>query len=359
MLSVILPVHNGGSYLHRCVQSLANQDCQPGAFELVILENASTDGSLDALRLLPPTVPRRVVPSDRLLSIEENWGRIAALSDVRDFITTIGHDDALDPQFVRIVTSTLSSDPSIRFLLTHFRLIDEQDRVIRPCRPMAPWETPAQFLAGRLAGIRDSFGTGYAMRFSDYREAGGIPPYAKLIYADDTLWMKLAQRTPLRILADELFSYRLHSSNTSVIADSAVFLRALSSHLDFVEAQQRIDSEVDRVVRNYGPNFIRDLAAFWMFSDVERANRTGKLVNHASIDGWREIRRRVETLSRRPEPSVGGNENELAFALWANQDGVRRRLWRERPTRVAMRRFFKHLAPQKFVEHRGERGRQR
>src|SRR5262249_42523929 len=147
--------------------------------------------------------------------------------------TLIGHDDTLDPEFIRHTHAILRECPDVRLLLTHFRLIDQDDRVIRPCAPMAPSETAAQFLAGRLARIRDSFGTGYVMRFDDYRDVGGIPDYAKLLYADDALWMMLARRSRIRILPEECFSYRLHGTSASHTLDSSLTLRAFSRYVDF------------------------------------------------------------------------------------------------------------------------------
>ena len=71
--SVILPVRNGGNYIKVCVASILAQTYPE--FNLVILENCSTDGTPEWLTTL--TDPRiSVIPAEKPLSIEDNWARI-------------------------------------------------------------------------------------------------------------------------------------------------------------------------------------------------------------------------------------------------------------------------------------------
>ena len=52
LLSVILPVHNTAAYLPECVESIVNQCLNPDDFEIILVENASTDDSLDVCKEL-------------------------------------------------------------------------------------------------------------------------------------------------------------------------------------------------------------------------------------------------------------------------------------------------------------------
>ena len=46
--TIILPVHNGGEYIHSCIESIMNQRYKD--FDLAILENCSTDGTAEWLK---------------------------------------------------------------------------------------------------------------------------------------------------------------------------------------------------------------------------------------------------------------------------------------------------------------------
>ena len=63
-VSVIVPVHNTASYLKACVQSIINQTLQD--IEIILVENASTDNSLELCHELAATDHRI-----RVLHIDE------------------------------------------------------------------------------------------------------------------------------------------------------------------------------------------------------------------------------------------------------------------------------------------------
>jgi hypothetical protein len=176
------------------------------------------------------------------------------------------------------------------------------------------------------------------MRFSDYRDAGGIPPYPKLIYADDALWLTLTQIHGLHILPDECFSYCLRGTNTSYVDDSNVFLVAFSSYLDLLERMATEDADVRDVLVRYAPAFTQELASHWALEESNRANRRNESARADVIEGWSAVRRRVDALAPRSAPtSDGWASAELEFSLWANRHRLSRRLWAHRLLRAMMR----------------------
>lgn len=60
-VSVVIPARNAGATLRRAVLALQAQDVAPGAFEVVIVDDGSTDGSCDALEGLGGPAPVRIV----------------------------------------------------------------------------------------------------------------------------------------------------------------------------------------------------------------------------------------------------------------------------------------------------------
>src|SRR5436853_2941731 len=94
--SIILPVRNGGEYVKACINSILSQTCQD--FNVLVLDNCSTDGTSEWLISLQ-NEKISIIPADRPLSIEENWARITTIPK-NDFITLIGHDDLLYPDFL-------------------------------------------------------------------------------------------------------------------------------------------------------------------------------------------------------------------------------------------------------------------
>ena len=91
--SLLLPTRNGGAFLP---DALAAALAQRGEFEVIVADNANTDAT-PALLASHADDPRvRVVRSERVLTVTENW--MAALRAARgDYLLMVGDDDLLLP----------------------------------------------------------------------------------------------------------------------------------------------------------------------------------------------------------------------------------------------------------------------
>lgn len=92
--SILLPTRHGGPFLDRCIISILRQTQQD--LELVVADNANTDATPEILRNHAADPRLRVVRSETVLSVTENW--TAALESSRGrYLLMIGDDDLLLP----------------------------------------------------------------------------------------------------------------------------------------------------------------------------------------------------------------------------------------------------------------------
>lgn len=252
--SILLPVKNGGNYLHTCAESILKQTYQN--FELVILENQSDDDTVSYINNLALKDSRvKIISTERPLSIEDNWARIYNQTK-KDYMTIIGHDDILEPNFLEEVRRCILEEPSATLYQTHFRLIDASGAVIRQCMPIPKHESAAEFLAARLSEIRDSFGTGYVMKSELYDYVGGIPLYPNLLFSDDALWLKLIGKGIKVTSSQVCFSYRLHAKSTSGKPDHKALFYALKQYHSFLKKLGNDDIDIDNAINQYSKNYI-------------------------------------------------------------------------------------------------------
>lgn len=252
--TIFLPVRNGGDYLRLCIESILSQSYP--YFDLIILENCSSDSSLDWLKVLVRQDNRvKLLPSNESLSIEANWSRILSIPK-NEYMTMIGHDDLLDPNYLEVINQTINDNPNANLYLTHFRLIDSQGKLIRYCTPMPKLETVNEFIACRLAEIRDSFGTGYVIKSSEYEHVGGIPNYPQLLFSDDVLWIKLIDSGIKVTAPDVCFSYRLHAASTSGSPNHQSLFNALREYLAFLDEFSKDKKELLDVLSRYLAKFV-------------------------------------------------------------------------------------------------------
>ncbi len=215
--SVIIPVHNGEPYIHAAIESVLSQTYP--ASDIVILENTSSDSTLETLRTFSD--PRlRIIPSERFLNIQENWQRILDLQ-TEEYITILGHDDLLYPDFLSEMAALIEQYPNASLYHAHFYLIDSDGKQIRPCWPIPEREMGEAYLSSVQQLRRDSYGTGFIARSADYKQVGGLPPFPKLMYADHIAWYRLASLRGKICSPKYLFEYRRHdqsaASSTSLL----------------------------------------------------------------------------------------------------------------------------------------------
>ena len=276
--SIFLPVRNGGHYFRKCVLSILAQTYRN--FDLIVLDNASTDGSLEWIRKLKD-LRVTVYMSEKSLSIEDNWARIM-LAQKNEFMTITGHDDLFDPDYLENMCQLIERNPDAGLYQTHFRLINAEGKRIRSCTAMPLVESIGEFVASRLSFLRDSFGTGYMFRSADYESVGGIPSYKKLMFADDALWVQLMQSSYKATSDKECFSYRVHSQSTSHSPDWESTYQALDCYVTLLE----LISQKETGVANALAGNMKGYFIFWYqwayFSSLKNDEQE-KLINAIHI----------------------------------------------------------------------------
>lgn len=115
LVSVVIPVYNRRDYLEECVRSALGQTFKH--LEVIVSDNASTDGTLDICRRLAAEDSRvKVFRNAENVGPVKNW--LAGLTEATAPITKIlFSDDTLDATFLERTLPFLH-DPSVAFVYT-------------------------------------------------------------------------------------------------------------------------------------------------------------------------------------------------------------------------------------------------
>lgn len=250
--SIILPVRNGGNYVKECVASVLSQ--QLTDFNFIILDNASTDGTLEWLQSINDE-RIKIIPSTKSLTIEENWGRVKDVTK-NEFITLIGHDDILYPDFLTTIDRLIQDHPQASLYHTHFNFIDAVGKTIRPCKPMNNRLNGNEFLQAFLTANIDLMGTGYVMRSKDYDALEGIPvKYPNLLFADFELWLNLTLKSYEAIAPNNCFAFRVHKGTTGTSQDKKLH-DALGIFVDYLANHEKDDVKAKNTIDEFGSQFL-------------------------------------------------------------------------------------------------------
>jgi glycosyltransferase involved in cell wall biosynthesis len=290
-ISIVLPVRNGGAFLHQTLDSIFRQTYPH--FTLLVLENTSTDNTLEIVSAFPDD-RIRIMRADRPLTIEQNWGRIRDLP-LETWMTILSHDDLWHPDFLSKLITLTEIAPDASLYTAQFDLIDADGAHLRPARLIPARENGDAFLERRHHWHADSFGTGYLMRSADYRAVGGIPALAGLFYADDVLWSKLANLSGKVSVTDRLFSYRYYRASNARTIDLEGLVSASIDYLDYLHTRPyfrdagRSAAAVRYVERHISRNYQRFLVT--LIGSGDRADLTAyaalrtALLERAARDG--------------------------------------------------------------------------
>jgi glycosyltransferase involved in cell wall biosynthesis len=122
-VSVGMPVFNGDRFIAETIDSILAQTF--GDFELIISDNASTDGTEKICRQYADDDGRiRYVRNRENLGAAYNYNQTFHLSS-GDYFKWACHDDLLRPEFLERCVEVLDRDPSAVLVYTDWAPIDE------------------------------------------------------------------------------------------------------------------------------------------------------------------------------------------------------------------------------------------
>ena len=123
-LSIGLPVFNGADYLEEALISILAQTCTD--FELIISDNASTDGTEDLCRTYAMKDKRiKYHRNPKNIGATQNWYRVFDLSS-GEYFASAAHDDLYAADYMEKCISVLDRDPTIMVCYSKTQIIDGQ-----------------------------------------------------------------------------------------------------------------------------------------------------------------------------------------------------------------------------------------
>lgn len=115
-----VPVRNGEGCIAMCLESILAQDF--GDFEIVVSDNASTDGTPDILREYAAKDDRiRLSLRDENVGIIENFNSLVHLSR-GEFFRWVGADDWLEPSYASDCVAAFDAQPDAVAATSYFQL---------------------------------------------------------------------------------------------------------------------------------------------------------------------------------------------------------------------------------------------
>lgn len=204
-VTIGLPVYNGVDLIAESIRSVLDQDFTD--LELVIADNASTDGTLDVVRETVGDDDRvRVIEQPTNVGAAANYNAVLAAARGSLF-RWHAHDDRLEPGVITACVEALDADDDAVLAYTWTRFLDENGELDRVYEDdlAADGPTPHERLAGvveRLGFCNAVFGV---IRRDVLLDTAQIAPFPG---SDVSLLYELSVRGKLVCIPEPLFTRR-------------------------------------------------------------------------------------------------------------------------------------------------------
>ncbi|MDN5725336.1 MAG: glycosyltransferase [Propionibacteriales bacterium] len=234
-ISVCIPVHQGEPYLANTVEHVLRQEYDD--FEIVVLDNQSTDGTADILHRYVDDPRIRIHQTDRLLPLQENWRRVVDLSR-GELIKLVCADDLIADDALRSQSQILDEDPGVSLVACRRDLVDETGQILTHCSGLVGLlgrrnETDVVRRIVQLGMNPIGEASGVMFRRRDYEAVGGWD-LNRYFVLDLDLWVRLLAHGDLIGQPEVLAAFRLGEQGLSAghtrqqFDEHAQYIRMLS-----------------------------------------------------------------------------------------------------------------------------------
>lgn len=207
LISVVMPVYNAERYLREAVDSVLNQSFTD--FELIVVDDGSTDASLEILREYEQ-MDERVV-----LVVQDNAGvadaRNRAIKEVRaELVASLDADDMAIEDWLELLFGFMNDNPDCVVAGCRILSMDEDGAPISLEMQALEHDKIEEVLLRGRGGIVNS---GCIMRTKSVRDVGGYN--SELPVGEDVdLFLKLGEKGRLANLPDRLLKVRRNFDST-------------------------------------------------------------------------------------------------------------------------------------------------
>jgi len=229
LVSVLMTVHNGGPYLSKAIDSVLKQTYRD--FELLIIDDCSTDGSVDYIKKL---LDERIVLFRNVTNLGQTKSLNLGLELARgEYIARMDADDVASPQWLENLLGVMAKDAQLTVISPRAAAINSSGKFSRVLN--SPRTAEDILLKSFFASPINHVGS--LMRRAAIRGLKGYDESFK-IAADYDLWSRLLRDGHhLENYPKALVSVRFHERSSTmlemdnkVIPEMIRIMRANISH---------------------------------------------------------------------------------------------------------------------------------
>jgi glycosyltransferase involved in cell wall biosynthesis len=211
-VSIGMPVFNAARYLGQAVDSILAQTYSE--FELIISDNASTDGTDEICRAYAAKDSRiRYHRNSTNLGAAPNFNRVFELSST-EYFKWAPHDDMIAPDFLSRCVLVLDENPAVVLCYSRAQIIDEDSRFVTDYDPGPDTSSTSRHERFRNLILQPEYAI-QQMGLIRSRALRKTVLHRSFPSSDEVLLADLALRGQFYEIRDRLYFYRRHDQQST------------------------------------------------------------------------------------------------------------------------------------------------
>jgi len=192
LVSVIVAAHDEERYIGRCLRSLLAQRFARSQFEIVVVDDGSTDRTSAILETFGADV--RVIRNDKNLGLPASLNK-AITSTHSKFVVRVDADDYVNAAFLDVLYLFLAENPGFDAAACDYLLVDDREEVLR-----------------RADAMKEPIACGIMFRTEQLIDIG-LYDESFLRHEERDLRVRFLDRYSIHHIPLPLYRYRRHDDN--------------------------------------------------------------------------------------------------------------------------------------------------
>lgn len=207
-LSIIVPIYNVEKYLHKCVDSILDQDLSSDEYEIILVDDGSPDkcGAIADEYATNYGNVRVIHQENGGLSAARNTGIEAAKGEYIQFVDS---DDYLEPNVLGKLLNRVQRD-NLDVLRFNYQNVNEEYIVFEPNKESRPFMDYSESICNGVLFLNERLGYAcYAVQFIIRTSLLKECPFKDHILFEDTQWTPRMLRKAQRVssMSDICYNY--------------------------------------------------------------------------------------------------------------------------------------------------------
>ena len=192
LVTVIIPVFNQQKYIARCIRSILNQTLDKSHYDIIVVNDASTDKTREILELYNDDIT--LINNNKNLGLPSSLN-IAIKKIKTSYFVRVDSDDYVNENFLKFLYIFLEENKNFDAVACDYLLVDENENVIK-----------------RKNSLRSPIACGILFRLKNIIEIG-LYDENFLINEDVDLRKRFLKKFNIKRLELPLYRYRRHLNN--------------------------------------------------------------------------------------------------------------------------------------------------